>query len=159
MGFGTRRQMSEAELHLLKARLDGAKRAAAGRGDLRLRLPIGFLYDQDCDVVIDPDAEVSAAVADVFTSFGATGSAYTVVSAFAGRCFPSRVHGGPFHDDLHWGMLNHDRVLSILANPADAGTYAYGRRPSGQCLSPNGSIRTRDCAPLPGPVARTHPPL
>ena len=86
--LGLKGQMSEAELHLLKARLDGAKRAAAGRGDLRLGLPIGYVYDHDGEVVVDPDTEVTAAVADVFTSFAATGSAYAVVSAFVGRRFP-----------------------------------------------------------------------
>ncbi|MFD8726304.1 recombinase family protein [Streptomyces sp. NPDC059629] len=138
--LGLKGQMSEAELHLLKARLDGAKRAAAARGDLRLRLPIG--YDSDGEVVLDPDSEVAAAVEDVFTSFAATGSAYAVVSAFADRRFPYRVHGGPFDGELRWGRLTHDRVLSILANPAYAGAYAYGRRPSGQRLEPDGSVHT-----------------
>ncbi|MFL4909553.1 recombinase family protein [Streptomyces sp. MMS24-I2-30] len=140
--LGLKGQMSEAELHLLKARLDGAKRAAATRGDLRLRLPIGYLYDPDGEVVIDPDAEVTAAVTDVFACFAATGSACAVVSAFAGRRFPYRVHGGPFDGELRWGRLTHDRVLSILANPAYAGAYAYGRRPSAQRLAPDGSVRT-----------------
>ncbi|MFF3062447.1 recombinase family protein [Streptomyces sp. NPDC057909] len=140
--LGLKGQMSEAELHLLKARLDGAKRAAAARGDLRLRLPIGYFYDPDAEVVIDPDTEVAAAVADVFACFAATGSAYAVVSAFTGRRFPYRVHGGPFDGDLRWGRLTHDRVLSILANPAYAGAYAYGRRPSAQRLAPDGSVHT-----------------
>lgn len=140
--LGLKGQMSEAELHLLKVRLDGAKRAATSRGDLRLRLPIGYLYDPDGEVVLDPDAEVAAAIKDVFASFAASGSAYAVVSAFADRCFPYRVHGGPFDGELRWGRLTHDRVLSILANPAYAGAYAYGRRPSGQRLTADGTVHT-----------------
>jgi excisionase family DNA binding protein len=140
--LGLKGQMSETEIHLLKARLDGAKKAAAARGQLAVRLPIGYCYDAEGLVVIDPDAEVAAAVTDVFAAFAATGSAYAVVSVFAGRRFPSRVHGGPLHDELRWGVLTHDRVLSILANPAYAGAYAYGRRASAQRLGADGSIRT-----------------
>ncbi|GAA1961584.1 recombinase family protein [Catenulispora subtropica] len=140
--LGLKGQMSETEIHLLKARLDGAKKAAAARGDLAVRLPVGYLYDADGEVAIDPDAEVVAAVTDVFTEFTRTGSAYAVVSAFAGRPFPYRVHDGPFHGQLRWSVLTHDRVLSILANPAYAGAYAYGRRPSAQRLQPDGSVRT-----------------
>ena len=55
--------MSEAELHLLAGRLQGAKRAAADRGELRFPLPVGYVYDDDGDTVIDPDEEVPAAVA------------------------------------------------------------------------------------------------
>ena len=140
--LGLKGQMSKTEIHLLKARLDGAKKAAAARGDLAVRLPIGYLYDSDGEVVIDPDAEVVAAVLDVFAEFARTGSAYAVVSAFTDRPFPYRVHGGPFHNELRWGPLTHDRVLSILANPAYAGAYAYGRRPSTQRLQADGSVRT-----------------
>ena len=51
--------MSEAELHILASRLHGAKRAAAQRGALRLPLPIGYLYDEQGQPVIDPPPAVS----------------------------------------------------------------------------------------------------
>jgi DNA invertase Pin-like site-specific DNA recombinase len=139
--LGLKSQMSEVEIHLLKARLHGAKQAAAHRGRLRLRLPIGFVYDDDA-IVIDPDAEVAAAVSDVFTAFAATGSAYAVVGAFAGRKFPYRVHGGPFDGQLRWGTLHHGRVLSMLTNPVYAGAYAFGRRPSVHRVDADGAVRT-----------------
>lgn len=138
--LGLKGTMSQAELHLLKGRMDGAKRAAAGRGELRLRLPAGYLYDQDGLVVIDPDDEVASAVAEVFAAFHANGSAYAVVAVFAGRRFPRRVHGGPFHGQLRWGALNHARVLEILANPVYAGAHAYGRRPTRQRVTPQGDV-------------------
>src|SRR6266542_6697409 len=80
--LGLKGTMSEAELHLLAGRLQGAKRAAAERGELRTPLPIGYVYDDEGRVVIDPDEEVASAIADVFTAFTATGSAYQVVAAF-----------------------------------------------------------------------------
>jgi len=140
--LGLKTQMSEFEIHLLKARMHGAKQAAARRGRLRLRLPAGLVYDDEDAIVIDPDAEVAAAVSDVFTQFAATGSAYAVAGAFAGRRFPCRVHGGPFDGQLRWGTLSHSRVLSMLTNPVYAGAYAYGRRPSVHRVDPGGSVRT-----------------
>src|SRR5262245_46203239 len=57
-----------------------AKRAAAERGELRFPLPVGFVYDDEGNTVIDPDGEVQAAVADVFAAFCTGGSAYQVVA-------------------------------------------------------------------------------
>jgi DNA invertase Pin-like site-specific DNA recombinase len=82
--LGLKSTMSEAELHVLAGRLQGAKRAAAERGELRFPLPVGYVYDDDGGTVIDPDQEVSTAVADVFAAFRARGSAYGVVAAFKG---------------------------------------------------------------------------
>ena len=71
--LGLKGTMSEAELHLLAGRLQGAKRAAAARGELRTPLPVGYLHDDEGATVIDPDEEVIAAIRDVFTAFTATG--------------------------------------------------------------------------------------
>jgi DNA invertase Pin-like site-specific DNA recombinase len=86
--LGLKSQMSEAELHWLTSRMNGAKRAAARRGELRIPLPVGFVCDDDGNVVIDPDEEVAAAISDVFAAFAQTGSACGVAGAFAGRRFP-----------------------------------------------------------------------
>ena len=92
--LGLKSQMSEAELHWLTSRMNEAKRAAARRGELRVPLPVGLVYDDEDNVVIDPDEEVAAAISDVFAAFTATGSAYGVAGAFAGRRFPRRAYGG-----------------------------------------------------------------
>ena len=135
--------MSEAELHFLAGRLQGAKRAAAERGELRFPLPVGFVYDDEGDTIIDPDAEVQAAVADVFAAFRTGGSAYQVVAAFKGRRFPLRAYGGVWAGQLRWGRLTHSRVLGILANPAYAGTYVFGRYHSRRVVSPDGVVSTK----------------
>jgi DNA invertase Pin-like site-specific DNA recombinase len=141
--LGLKGTMSEAELHLLAGRLQGAKRAAAERGELRFPLPVGFIYDDDGNTVIDPDAEVQAAVADVFAAFRAGGSAYQVVAAFKGRRFPLRAYGGVCAGQLRWGRLTHSRVLGMLANPAYAGTYVFGRYRSRRMVEPDGTVRTK----------------
>jgi hypothetical protein len=130
--------MSEAELHLLAGRLQGAKRAAAERGDLRTPLPVGYCRDDEGEVIVDPDEEVSGAVAQVFATFTEVGSAYAVVGALAGRAFPRRAYGGAWAGQLRFGSLTHSRVCSILSNPVYAGAYVYGRFRSKRTVNAGG---------------------
>ncbi len=140
--LGLKSTMSQAELHIMAGRLQAAKRAAAERGELRAPLPVGLVYDDDGMVVTDPDAEVRAAVADIFACFAAAGSAYGVVAAFAGRKFPQRAYGGAWAGQLRWGPLTHHRVLQVLKNPAYAGAYVHGRHVTRQTVDPAGNVRT-----------------
>jgi DNA invertase Pin-like site-specific DNA recombinase len=142
MLLGLKATMGEVELHVMAGRLQEAKRAAAQRGELRTPLPVGYVRGEDDDVLIDPDAEVQAAVADVFAGFAAAGSAYGVVAAFADRRFPLRAYGGVWAGQLRWGRLTHARVLGILKNPAYAGAYVFGRYSSRRSLDPDGTVHT-----------------
>jgi hypothetical protein len=92
---------------------------------------------------MDPDEEIRAAVRDLFAAFEATGSAYGVVGAFAGRRFPRRAYGGAWAGEIRWGWLTHGRVLSVLANPAYTGAYVFGRYRSRRTLTPDGAIRAK----------------
>jgi DNA invertase Pin-like site-specific DNA recombinase len=140
--LGLKGSMSEAELHLLTGRLQGAKQAAAARGELHVPLPVGLVYDEDGQVVKDPDEEVRAAVADVFAEFARTGSAYRVVAAFTSRTFPLRASGGVWDGQLRWGKLTHGRVMGVLTNPAYAGAYVYGRHRTQRTVQPDGTVIT-----------------
>ena len=142
MLLGLKSQMAEAELHWLTSRLNESKRAAARRGELRVPLPVGLVYDDENNVVIDPDEEVAAAISDVFAAFTATGSAYGVAGVFAGRRFPRRAYGGVWAGQVRWGKLTHARAAGILRNPAYAGAYVYGRRRSRQVVHPDGSVHS-----------------
>ena len=128
--LGLKGTMSEAELHFLRARLQGGLLAKAARGELAVRLPVGFVYDAAGAVTLDPDAGVRAAIAHLFATFEATGSARAVVKAFAaeGLAFPGRHDCGPRAGELYWKPLGHDHVLFVLHNPRYAGAYFYGRR-------------------------------
>ena len=147
MLLGLKGTMGEVELHVMAGRLQEAKRAAASRGELRTPLPVGYLYEAHGepghDVVIDPDAEVQAAIADVLAAFAACGSAYAVVAAFAGRKFPLRAYGGAWAGQLRWGKLTHARVPGILKNPAYAGAYVFGRYSSRRTVDPGGTVHTQ----------------
>ncbi len=129
--LGLKGTISEAELHFIRARLQGGLLAKAARGELRVRLPVGLVYDQLGNVTLDPDAEVRGAVAHLFKSFQQTGSAHAVVKQFAAEqlTFPGRHSpGGPHAGETYWKALRHDLVLFTLHNPRYAGAYFYGRR-------------------------------
>jgi DNA invertase Pin-like site-specific DNA recombinase len=141
--LGLKGTMAETELHLLAGRLQGARRAAAARGELRFPLPVGYVYDEEGATVFDPDEEVRAAIADLFACFEQTGSAYAVVGVFAERPFPVRAYGGAWAGELRWGRLSHRRVTSVLQNPAYAGAYVFGRRRDRRQVEADGTIRAR----------------
>ena len=143
--LGLKGTMAQAELHFLRARLQGGKLNKAEKGELHFPLPVGLCYDAHGETVLDPDAEVRGAVELVFRLFHETGSAYAVVQRFvkAGLRFPKRAYGGAWDGKLVWGRLSHGRVIGILKNPAYAGAYVFGRYQYRRALSPDGQIHTK----------------
>src|SRR5258708_7751512 len=123
-------QISEAELHFIRARLRGGIISKARRGELITPLPVGLAYDAAGHVTLDPDTAVQGALRRLFTTFEATGSASACVKAFnaAGLAFPWRHRAGPRKGDLDWKPLQHHPVLRGLHNPRYAGASTYGRR-------------------------------
>jgi DNA invertase Pin-like site-specific DNA recombinase len=141
--LGVKGQLAQAELHVMAVRLQGAKRHAAERGELHFPLPVGLVYDDEGQTIIDPDEEVQAAIADVFKAFVQTGSAYGVVGIFKNRRFPRRAYGGAWAGELRWGRLTHARAIGVLSNPSYAGAYVFGRYRSRRAVRPDGTIVTR----------------
>ena len=143
--LGMKAQMSQAELHFLRLRLQGGKLNKAKKGELRFPLPVGLCYDDANAIVLDPDAEVRGAVELLLATFRETGSAYAVAHEFASRGlrFPKRAYGGIWDGQLIWGHLTDARVLSVLKNPAYAGVYAFGRYRCVKKVLANGEVRSR----------------
>jgi DNA invertase Pin-like site-specific DNA recombinase len=82
--LGLKGTMSEAELHLLRARLLGGQLNKARRGELWIRPPIGYAFDaRTRSLVFDPDEQIQATVRLLFETFRRTGSAGQVVRHFA----------------------------------------------------------------------------
>jgi DNA invertase Pin-like site-specific DNA recombinase len=127
--LGLKGTMSEAELHILRARLIGGIHAKASRGELEMKLPTGLVYDATGKVVLDPDLQVQAAVRTFFETFRRLGTATSTVRSFReqGLLFPRRPSSGPHQGELMWGTLAHDRALHLLKNPRYAGAFAFGR--------------------------------
>ena len=90
MLLGMKGQLSEAELHFLRSRMRGGILSKARRGELITPLPVGLVYDAAGHVIPDPDTAVRGALAHLFATFEATGSASACVKAFnaAGLSFP-----------------------------------------------------------------------
>jgi DNA invertase Pin-like site-specific DNA recombinase len=142
--LGLKGTMSEAELHVLKARLLGGQRAKASRGELEMKLPVGLVTDPAGRVVLDPDTSVQEAVRTFFATFRRTGSATATVRHFRerGLLFPRRLASGPHAGEVAWGPLVHSRALRALKNPRYAGAFAYGRTRARR-LPGGGEHRTR----------------
>jgi len=141
--LGLKGTMSEAELHVLKARLRGGILSRARRGELKQMAPIGFVHDSQDHVILDPDAQVQAALRLFFEIFKRTGSCLAVVKEFHARelLFPRRLRSGPHKDDLVWGELLHCRARQIIHNPRYAGAFVFGR--TKQRHLPNGKVCSR----------------
>jgi DNA invertase Pin-like site-specific DNA recombinase/DNA-binding XRE family transcriptional regulator len=121
---------SEVELHVLRSRLRGGILSKARRGELKTRLPTGFVYDHNDKVIIDPDKQIQQCLRLFFDIFQRTGAAFATVKAFAtdDMKFPCRMHLGPDKGKVKWQRLTSGRALSILNNPRFAGAYYYGRQ-------------------------------
>jgi DNA invertase Pin-like site-specific DNA recombinase len=130
--LGLKGTMSEAELHVLRMRLRGGILNKARRGELKFLLPVGFIYDTEGRIVLDPDKQVQDSIMLLFRTFERTGSAYSVVKYFRekGLKFPKRPRTGSNTGELLWGRLSHSNVLRLLHNPRYAGIYTYGRTKS-----------------------------
>lgn len=127
--LGLKGTMSEAELHILKSRLQGGILNKARRGELEMPLPIGLVYDGAGRVVLDPDRQVQDTVRLLFEMFNDLGSACAVVRRLRKQevLFPRRIRRGIGKGDLLWGLIDVSRVLQILHNPRYAGAFVYGR--------------------------------
>ncbi len=128
--LGLKGTMSEAELHVLRMRLQGGIMNKARRGELKMPLPTGLVYEADDRVVLDRDKQVQESIRFFFETFRRTGAASATVKAYreAGLLFPRRLRKGPHKGDLVWTNLYHWRALQVLHNPRYAGTFVFGRR-------------------------------
>jgi len=142
--LGMKGTMSEAELHMLRARLRGGILNKASRGELQVPLPIGLSYNQSGKVVLTPDSQVQQAFYMFFKTYKRTGSASAVVKHFRnnGLQFPRLIRGRINKGKTVWGPLTHTRALHVLRNPRYTGTFVYGRMKSYK--RSNGRIGVRE---------------
>ncbi|MCK1719883.1 recombinase family protein [Bradyrhizobium sp. 141] len=123
--LGLKGTMSEAELHVLRARLNGGIRNKAARGELRRGLPVGFVWGEaDGETRFHPDEAVVTAIRNVFARFAETGSVRRVWLWFRseGLTFPLQMHQGA---EIRWVEASYTAIHHVLTNPVYAGAYAY----------------------------------
>src|SRR4029453_8530356 len=141
--LGLKGTMSEAELHVLRARLNGGIRNKAARGELRRGLPVGFVWGEaEGEVLRHPDEAVVTAIRTIFARFAETGSARRVWLWFRdqGLQLPLQMNA---HAEIRWGEGRYPAVHQILSNPVYAGAYVYGKTRTETTLKPSGARRKR----------------
>lgn len=128
--LGLKGTMSEAELHLLRQRLDAGRLNQVQRGAYRQRLTTGYLRLADGTVIKDPDDQVRHVLELVFAKFEELGSANQVLRYLRQQkiLLPRRQNAGPQANQLLWKVASEAAVTHILKNPAYAGVFAYGQR-------------------------------
>jgi excisionase family DNA binding protein len=142
MLLGLKGTLAEAELHLLRARLDGGKRNKAKRGELVQNLPVGLDRDEDGTIVLSADEQVRHAIEYVFVLWRRLSSARQVVAELIaeGQRLPRRTVG---HKRVRWERASYEAVRDLLTNPAYAGAFVYGRTAQRQGLDEHGRLRRR----------------
>jgi DNA invertase Pin-like site-specific DNA recombinase len=141
--LGLKGTMSEAELHVLRARLNGGIRNKAARGELRRGLPIGLVFGEaDGEILLDPDEAVRGAMRTIFDRFAEMGSARRVWLHFRseGLLFPSRQHQ---RADIRWVAPSYTKIHEVLTNPVYAGAYIYGKTKFERFVDGDGNVRKR----------------
>jgi DNA invertase Pin-like site-specific DNA recombinase len=141
--LGLKGTMSEAELHIIRARLEGGIRNKAARGELRRGLPVGFVWGEaDGEVLFHPDAAVTGAIRTVFERFAEFGSARRVWLWFRSEALSFPLQDGP-QGQIRWVTPTYTALHHILTNPVYAGAYTYGKTRSERYLDAQGAVKKR----------------
>jgi DNA invertase Pin-like site-specific DNA recombinase len=148
--LGMKGTMSEAELHILRARLEGGIRSKAARGELQRALPVGLIWGEGAgQVLFHPDEAVVALMRVIFERFAELGSVRAVWLWLREQSlkFPlapiAYMHASLGQQEMTWVEPTYHAVHTVLTHPAYGGAYVYGRTKIERSLGENGQIRTR----------------
>src|SRR6266508_2761112 len=146
--LGMKGIMSEAELHVLRARLEGGIRNKAARGELRRGLPVGLVWGEgDGEIGWHPDEAVTGVIAALFDRFAGCGSARATWLWLReqGLRWPLQtagyLRGRP--SEITWVEPTYHAVHTTLTHPAYAGAYVYGRTRDERYPDAGGVLRKR----------------
>jgi DNA invertase Pin-like site-specific DNA recombinase len=128
--LGLKGTLSEAELHVLRQRLQQGRLNKARRGELLSVLPTGYVRDGSSGVRFDPDEQVQHVVRLIFRKFAELGTIHAVLRYLVKHHIEVGMRRGPgiTPEQLGWRRPNRGTLLHVLKNPLYAGAYAYGRR-------------------------------
>jgi DNA invertase Pin-like site-specific DNA recombinase/transposase-like protein len=145
--LGMKGTMSEAELHILRARLDGGIRNKAARGELRRGLPVGLIWGEaDGEILWHPDEAVTGVITVILEQFAICGSVRGVWLHLRdqGLKFPLQKNGHVTGtEDLTWVEPTYHAVHNVLTHPAYAGAYTFGRSRQEKYVGDDGVLRVR----------------
>jgi DNA invertase Pin-like site-specific DNA recombinase len=146
--LGMKGIMSEAELHVLRARLVGGIRNKASRGELRTGLPVGLVWGETAgEIRLHPDEAVTGVLRAVFERFGGCGSVRATWLWLREQelRWPLQtagyLRGGP--SEITWVEPTYHAVHTTLTHPGYAGAYVFGRTRQHRYLGKDGQMRVR----------------
>jgi DNA invertase Pin-like site-specific DNA recombinase len=126
--LGMKGSISEFELNVLRTRMLDAKRDKAYRGELRISVPVGFLWHREVGLGLDPNVRLQEVIRLIFTRFRELGSARQVLlSLRAEQIHFPRPSDGRTLTHVDWIPIRYRNVISVLKNPFYAGAYVYGK--------------------------------
>jgi len=141
--LGLKGTMSEAELHVLRARLEGGIRNKAARGELRRGLPVGLVWgDAEGEIRFHPDESVTGAIRAVFERFAEMGSARRVWLWLRSQGLQLPMQSSTF-EEIRWVAPTYTKIHQVLTNPVYAGAYVYGKKRHERYVDDQGRIRKR----------------
>jgi len=128
--LGLKGAMSEAELHLLRSRMQDGLLNKAQKGEVYNHPPIGYVKEPGGGFVLDPDEQVQSVVRLIFEQFVRQGTVCGLLRYLVqhGIRMPVRPHYGPGRGQLHWRRPNRVTLQSMLHHPIYAGFYRWGHR-------------------------------
>ena len=123
--LGIKGQIAELELSTIKSRLLAGRDNKAKRGELTMKLPIGFIRNEQKKVEKDPNLEIQNIINFLFKTFFRVKSASMTLNVFKkeGLLIPRYNE----FKQLYWKKPSRSNIASFLKNPAYAGTYAFGK--------------------------------
>jgi len=128
--LGLKGTMSEAELHILQARMLAGRNAKARRGELGKPLPMGYLRRPSGEVALDPDEQAQSVIRLVFALFERIRTVSGVLRHLVENDIkmPVRLAGGSGKGELQWRRPSRASLGDLFSNPIYAGVYVYGVR-------------------------------
>src|SRR5215469_7800226 len=127
--LGLKGTLTELELHLIRQRMASGRLAKAGRGELAVPLPAGYVRRPSGEVALDPDEQVQAVIRLVFSLFEQLGTVHAVLRFLVEHQVQigMRERSGPGKGQVAWRAPHQQGLVNMLRNPAYAGIYACGR--------------------------------
>src|SRR5947207_6281896 len=103
--------MSEAELHMMRQRLNAGRLSKVERGNYVQHLPTGLVRTEQGRVEFDPDAQIQHCIALVFSTFEKLGSAMKTLHYLKTHhiLFPRHQTSGLRKGELLWKERSEER--------------------------------------------------
>ena len=122
--------MSEAELHIMRARLDQGRCNKAGRGELGFNIPAATSRPAG-EICLDPDERVREIIRLVFDVFERRGSVHGVMRYLVDHdiALPDRARSGPAAGEVVW----HRRIAAASSTCSPTRPMPAPTRSVGAC--------------------------